>query len=480
LSSTRDSGPGPKLKPATGGPVGSPALSKATAALRGTYDDDKGALQRGASADEARAGLLAQGGQELARKKQDDQAIAQVEAANAAQHFRDYQETTQRQIDDVRRQKIEPNRLYADDGAKAIAIFGGVLGGMYQGMNKLTSNPFIDQMNKDIDRDIAVQEKNLSTQKESIGERRSLLSEMRATYKDEALAKAQAKNLYYEGAKEELLARAQDYDSPAIQARADQAVTALTRAQFALDIERLQKEAAARGAAASAAEHRRQVDFENSLKLHHAQTEDRKIDADLIKSRADGGKEHRAAVAHVGDKLADVDKEGSGTDLDRLHRYLIDPATGKVDHSRSIPGVGRMADLRETVAPPLGRGGALDVVGALGVVPAAARGGSAWALGLNPEERQNKNAMDRVFLGFKNQKTGTAASQAEAGRIAEAYFGAKTPEEVASAVDQSYQFLQRNRDSVRAENPDATAEFEANRRALTESDSKAHLHRSRP
>lgn len=298
-------GAGGKPKPSGGGggvagPRGPSDYEKGTKALRGTYDEDKGATQRGATAEEDRANLIASGAQDIAKQKMDDQAIQQMEAANARQHFDDYSAETQRQIDDVRSKRIEPNRAYSDTGSAVLAAIGGALGGLYQGINKLSSNPFIDQMNKNIDRDIAAQETDLRTQKEGIGERKGLLAEMRATYKDEALAKLQARNLYYEGAKEELAARAAEYDSPAIQSRADLAITALTREQTKLDINEAIRKAAAAQAAGAAAEAMRQRDFENRLKLHHAQTEDRKLDIEEGKTGREAGKEDNQRFVSTG------------------------------------------------------------------------------------------------------------------------------------------------------------------------------------
>ena len=240
---------------------------KASADMRATYDADKGATRAERDAEMARAEAVAVGSAALAQQKIDDQEIQAFEAQNAARHFADYSAETQRQIDEVRAKRLNPNERYADSGSAAMAVIGGVLGGLYQGLNHMEKNPFIEQMNKTFEHDLAVQEKNLSTQKEGIGERRHLLAEMRATYKDEALAKLQAKNLYYEGAKEAIAAEAAGYDSPTIQARADQAINALSREQSKLDINSALRKAAAAQAATAAAEARRQRDFDNRLKL---------------------------------------------------------------------------------------------------------------------------------------------------------------------------------------------------------------------
>lgn len=308
------------------GPAGPSDYDKGVKALRGTYDEDKGATQRGADAEKARADLIAAGALDIAKQKQDDEAIQKMEAANAARHFEDYSAETQRQIDDVRAKRIEPNRSYADTGSAVLAAVGGALGGLYQGLNKMTSNPFIDQMNRNIDRDIAAQEHDIRTQKEGIAERKGLLAEMRATYKDESLAKLQARNLYYEGAKEALAAEASKYDSPAIQSRADLAITALSREQTKLDINEAIRKAAAAQAAAAAAEHRRQVDFENRLKLHAAGVEDRKLDIEEGKESGKAGKEDAQRFVSTG-------KDAHGNPTGYLE---ADPARAKERETATI------------------------------------------------------------------------------------------------------------------------------------------------
>ena len=169
-----------------GGPSGPSALDRANAAYRGTFDQDKADLQSGADAEKAKAELMASGMGELARSKMDEQQTAEFEAAHQAETFKKYQDETQRQIDAVRTQTINPNRAYADSGSAVTAVIGGILGGIYQGLNRLQSNPFIDQMNKNIDRDIAAQEHDIAVKKGGIEDRKSLYAEMRATYKDEA------------------------------------------------------------------------------------------------------------------------------------------------------------------------------------------------------------------------------------------------------------------------------------------------------
>ncbi len=338
------SGPAkPAMSSGGGGMSAGPsALAKAQGALRGSYDEEKGATQRGADTEKDRSALLAEGAQAMAQQKRDDAAIQQMEAANAAEHFKTYQEETQRQIDDVRTQKINPNRLYADSGSAVMAVIGGALGGLYQGLNHLSNNPFLDQMNKNIDRDIAAQETDLKTKKESISERKGLLSEMRATYKDDALAKMQARNLYYEAAKEDLAAQASEYDSPAIQSRADMAIAAITREQAKLDIQKAMQEAAARAAAGAAAEHRRQVDFENALKLHGARVEDRKLDIEAGKEGTKAGQGDAQRFVGTG-----KDAQGNPTGyLERNAESAKERETATIAAQKLIKQLDRVQEIR--------------------------------------------------------------------------------------------------------------------------------------
>jgi hypothetical protein len=284
--------------------------------LRGTYGTERSALRAGADADMARADLLARESEIAARRKMDEQAIAQVEAANTAQHLKDYEAETQRQIDDVRSKKIDPNEGHDSPEETFMNVFGGLMGGLYMGINHLDKNPFIEQLNKQIEQRIRVQESNLKHAKDTIGERRSTLAEMRATYKDEALAKAQAKNLYYEAAREELAARASQYDSPKIKANWQAGDAAIERAQDGLDLQRLREEAAARAAAATAAEHRRHLDFKDRLELQHMQNETLKTGAEAAKDFAASGK----AGAEDAQRFVGTGKDEQGNPTGYLER----------------------------------------------------------------------------------------------------------------------------------------------------------------
>lgn len=252
-----------------GGDFGMSAIHKD---LYSTFRNEQGNIQDASTIDRARSDAVAAGNAVIAQDRMDDAVRRQAEAEHQQKIFGAYQEDTQRQLDEVRNRTVDPNRLYRDSGSVALAIVGGLLGGLYQGVNKLQSNPFIDQMNKNIDRDIALQERELDRSTKAVLDRRSLLGDMRTTYKDNEYAKLQAKNLYYEGMKETIAAEAATYDSPAIQVRANQAINGVQRQQDALKLKDAAQQASARTTQAAFARAQEQRDFDNRIKLEESIT----------------------------------------------------------------------------------------------------------------------------------------------------------------------------------------------------------------
>ncbi len=292
----------------SGGPAAPSEGSTLQKDMLGTLEGDKELTRDIGQADQQRADLLTGRGMELAEQKKRDQLDAQLRAADEAVRFRTYQEETQRQLDDVKSQVIQPNRAYSDTGSKMMAVLGGLMGGLYQGINKLQSNPFIDQMNKVIDRDIAIQQADIATKKGAVSERKSLLADMRLTYKDEALAKAQAKNLYFEAAKEHLLAEAATYDSPIIRAKVEMAVNGISREQQKLRLEQLQREAAARASAAAAASAAAEKQRKNDLDERKVRVEE--ANANTAARKVEGETDGKTGERFV---ATGKDKEGNPT-----------------------------------------------------------------------------------------------------------------------------------------------------------------------
>lgn len=237
-----------------------------------TFPAEQAAVYSLAAAEQAKADALAAGmaviGADRVKQSRLDEARIQHERDYLAR----YQDETQRQMDEVRSQTVDPNRLYRDGGAKAMAIIGGILGGLYQGINKLQSNPYIDQMNKMIDQDIAIQERQLERNAKAVNARHGILADMRATFKDNDLARAQTKALYYEGIKSQLAAEAAKYESPAIAARAAKTSNEIDRQLGALKLDEQAKQAAAAAAAAAFARAEEDRQWKRRLDAYNADT----------------------------------------------------------------------------------------------------------------------------------------------------------------------------------------------------------------
>lgn len=261
--------------PAASGKGGAPAnpdpfgVKAAQAKVLGTFDEERDAVKAGAKAEGDRAALVARERQALAAQQQEDAALHAREVEHAQKSFDEQMGEVGRQLDAVRSQKIDPSRLMHGDGMGVLAVVGGLLGGMYQGLNKLQSNPFLDDLNQQIDRDIAAQEKNIDAAHRDVSDRMNLLREQRATFKDNDLAKLQTRQLMYEATKQSIEAKAAEFDDPIKQAQAAQAVSAIDRSQATLekDIkERAQAVAQQQAAAAAAQTRAQQAEMRSTFK----------------------------------------------------------------------------------------------------------------------------------------------------------------------------------------------------------------------
>jgi hypothetical protein len=276
-------------------PYGTKAAMKG---LLGTYDAQADAVRRAHTAEGDKAIQIATHTQELARRREEDAGISQMEAQAAAEHFDARMSEVERQLDDVRAKKIDPNRLMRESpGMGLLAVIGGVVGGVYQGLTNGQENGFLRDLNRMIDRDIAAQERDMDNDTKHFGEKLNLISQQRAVWKDMQLAKMQTQNLYYEAAKENIAAEAARYDTPIYQARADEAIANIQRAQDEIKLklaQQLQAQAAAAGAhAASQAKEVRDTwrsVHDAALKEGHPPTLARQIANNALAQLYDGGR----------------------------------------------------------------------------------------------------------------------------------------------------------------------------------------------
>ncbi len=249
-------------KPASGGGKGggSPAnpdpygVKGAQSKYLGSFSDEAAAIRRGVDAEGERNAMAGEAHGALAQLQQKDALIRERELADAQAGFDTHMGEAQKQIDEVRAKKIDPQRLMQSDGMVITAILGGVFGGLYQGINKLDKNPFLEDLNRHIDRDMAAQEKDISNEQQGVTNKMNVLREQRATFKDNDLAKLQTRSLMYAATEEAIKAEAAKFDSPIAQAHADQAVAAVERERAKNDLQiKTQAEHAANARAAAGA-----------------------------------------------------------------------------------------------------------------------------------------------------------------------------------------------------------------------------------
>lgn len=219
-----------------------------------SFDDQKAAKREQGDAEAQKLAIINEHQQSLARMQQEDAAIANAERAYASKHFDDGMQEIGRQLDDVRAKKIDPLRQMKEQPALGvISVLGGALGGFYQGFTGGPDNQFLAHLDRQIDRGIAEDERQIRDNKFALDQGVNLLAQQRSQQKDDELASLQTRNLSYEAAKQQISADAADADIPAVKARADDAIAQINGAQAQL-AEQIAARKQAQAAAAAGAQ----------------------------------------------------------------------------------------------------------------------------------------------------------------------------------------------------------------------------------
>lgn len=394
------------VAPAGGGGFGA-LQSKVRAdqtAMLGTFDAEKEAKRREFTAEIDKAADIAPKRAELARLQMEDVAIARAEERDASARFDAHLAETQRQLDDVRSRKVDPGRYMSERGSPFMAVIGRMVGGAYMGLNRLSSNPFMDDLNRAIKDDIDAQKTDIENEKTAVQGRMNLLTQMRTQFKDHQLAELQSRNLLYESAKTQIEADAARFDSPIMQARADQAIGAIDREQKKLQtsidqqaLTAAQQQAAAAAAAAKAA---RKELFDQKVKLIELGQHDRKLDIEQLEAAGKKGDKTQAQLAALGKDLSDEKLVTA--------RKTIDDLKIKIAEHGEIPGVGVWGDSKAGILPK--------------------------GLLLTDEEKVGRMEWDRLALAYQVLVTGAGGSDEQMGRIKSAFAGAKSAVEQRKAV----------------------------------------------
>jgi hypothetical protein len=234
------------------------------AAQRGqlsAMDDRMSAMNRAAGAEGDLAVMRADHERNLARMQEEDAAIARAEHELGVKHFDEAASEVGRQLDDVKAKKIDPLRTMKESpGLSVLAVIGGAVGGFYQGMTGGQSNSFIDDLNRQIDRGIAEDEREIRDEKFALGEGMNMLHQQRQAWKDDNLSRAQMRNLMYEAAKNEIAAEAERAGTAIAKAHADDAIAQVHQQQEALKAQiATQNQARAASAAAAATARAKEV-----------------------------------------------------------------------------------------------------------------------------------------------------------------------------------------------------------------------------
>lgn len=435
----------------TGGGAGSAdpfGVRKAQANQLATYPEEA-ALARKLGADEAAKSLQrAERMTTLAREQQEDSAIEQETARVERETLGRHMEEAQRELDAVKERRVDPMRLMSDTGSKVTAVIGGLFGGIYQGVTKGQSNPFLDHLDRTIDREIRVQEMDLAKDERSAEHKVNLIGYLRNIYKDEGLARNAAKQMYYQSALMQIEAESANYDSQAIMDRAEMAANGISR-NFAILQTDFAKQAAAQAAAAAAAA-RAQLNADREWALKRSQiAENYGKAAEAFNRSTDGSPEQLKAAREMADELAKLEGTMTGT-VENLYKYIVDPKTGKVDLTREIPGTtrGDAAHRWFTTSPVTGK----PLPDSLG--------------GPTPESLINRNALKRLFIQYRKDATGVAYTPKEGEEIFEAAMGNATTEEIADFVSEAHDFYAKKKAVIQSANPALARRLEENAKQM--------------
>lgn len=443
---------------AQGGPGGS-SMGNLIRAKGDTYRDQADAMGRRSDYEAEQSDIMAGAKAKQAKDLRDAAEDQRIHDETFQRTIDEYTAKSQAIADAIATKKIDASRSYSDSGAGALAVVGGLLGGLYQGVNKMATNPFIDQMNKVIDRDIAIQEKELANQKDMLADRRNGLGQMIAHFKDKRLAKAEYKKMLMTAAWNDAEARAAGFDSDIIKARVEEQRAPFERAIVDLGIEELRKQqalaAAGAAARASAAERARK-----------AALDERKVRVEEFNAET-----ARKKAEHEGKGLNPQQEKTMGAFADAFSKpdYLmakallddIDAKSTNPDGSKGdIKGMGRLADAREALAPPVKwYENAAAVIPGVGLSYVLNRHASNAVAGLSPDELNSRRQYAMAMLISKHDLTGAAAPTAEQIKIAEAQVGNKTQEELRGFVEDARRKIKMYEENTAKRDPELAKRY---------------------
>jgi hypothetical protein len=215
-----------------------------------TFGRREESMRRQAIMAEDQAAMMGESQRELVRRRDEDAAIANAEQTAADEDFNGRMQALQKSMDDVRAKKIDPTQATEDLGF--MAVIGAIAGGLYQGWNGMAENPFLRDLDRVIERNIAAQEKDLDNQRQGIADEFNILGQQRALFKDSQAGKAATRLMYYEAAQQALEADKARYGAALNLEAVEEGIQTLEaeKQKHMLTFAEQQQALAARGAAA--------------------------------------------------------------------------------------------------------------------------------------------------------------------------------------------------------------------------------------
>jgi hypothetical protein len=146
--------------------------------------------------------------------------------------------------------------------------------------------------------------------------------------------------------------------------------------------------------------------------------------------------------------------------IEDMHRRLLGP-DGKVDTSKGFPGVGPLADARNTIAPAFADSNLAQKAASFiptTAIPMAILRGTA---GLSSEERVSRQDWENAKLAYRNLRTGSGGSAKELQEIGQAFEGTASPQEQANTITKLRDYYIRQESTAKAGyDPEAVRTFE--------------------
>ncbi len=386
----------------------------------GTYDEEQAAVDREAAARMAQNTAVASFQAEQAERQEQDAAIQHQEARQVQDTHAAYLAKTNSMIDDLAREKTDPNRVFhSGDTARDVsftlgAMLLGGLGGLASGVQG-GPNQGIGMLNQIIDRDIAAQDKDLANKRGVIQARDTIYGQMRQAYGDKQAADAAFKAGAIETAKTRLIALTADTSNPVTRAQAEKSLALLEReqAQHMTTFSQQALTLAQQQAAASAAAARTRLDKEREYRLKLAELGIKEVEAGAKLKAAEAARIEAGGKAdqHVADKTAEYSGKLETAGLPQAEAEIATLLGKLPKRGEEIPGFSNSARARDFLA-------------------SGSAGGMGKRVLLSDEERTNQNNVEQLFLAFRKAMTGSGGSAEEMEQIKSAALGARSTQEL--------------------------------------------------